>query len=144
MRAFAAFSFRVDEVAIKDSVSLILSKYIQSVTELETLLLLKRYSDRQWLAKEVAREMYTDPFTVEQYLQTFEKDGFLTSRVDEQTRYVFYQFNPNTEELKPGVTDLAIAYAEARVRVIDLIFSKPLDNIKSFSDAFKIVKDEPE
>ena len=33
------------------------------------------------------------------------------------------------------------AYAERRVTVINLIFSKPIDKLRSFADAFRIKKE---
>lgn len=41
-----------------------------------------------------------------------------------------------------AVDRLAEAYASSRARVIDLIFSKPADKLRHFSDAFKLRKEE--
>jgi hypothetical protein len=65
-----------------------------------------------------------------------------------------YRFRPSTPELNAAVADLAKAYADRRVTVISLIYSKPsektvlaypakppaTDPLKSFSEAFRLRK----
>jgi hypothetical protein len=41
-----------------------------------------------------------------------------------------------------AVGDLAATYAERRVAVITLIASRPMDNVRAFSDAFRLRKKE--
>jgi hypothetical protein len=43
--------------------------------------------------------------------------------------------------LSTDVNDLARAYAERRVNVIALIFSKPATSLRHFADAFRLRKD---
>jgi hypothetical protein len=45
--------------------------------------------------------------------------------------------------LDAAVAQLARDYAERRVTIITLIFSKPVDKLRSFADAFRLRKDNP-
>jgi hypothetical protein len=42
-----------------------------------------------------------------------------------------------------AIAGLAQAYTDRRVSVITLIFSKPVDKLRSFTDAFKLRRDDP-
>jgi hypothetical protein len=53
-------------------------------------------------------------------------------------------YAPRSPELDASVAAVADAYAVRRVSVIGLIFSKPTSNLKSFADAFRIRKDNPD
>jgi hypothetical protein len=48
-----------------------------------------------------------------------------------------------TPALDAAVAQLAKDYAERRVSVITLIFSKPVDKLRTFADAFRLRKDKP-
>jgi hypothetical protein len=52
-----------------------------------------------------------------------------------------YRYAPATPELGQLVDRLALMYKDYRVRIIDLIFSPP-DRLRSFSDAFRLTKEE--
>ncbi len=119
----------------------LLQKNIDSVHQLEVLLLLRRYSDRGWLAREIARELYTEPLAVADELKRLEKLGFLTCVSASNPLEDRYRYQAATPELDTVMTDLSEAYRSYRFRVIDAIFATPEDHIKHFSDAFKFRKE---
>lgn len=47
-----------------------------------------------------------------------------------------YRYQPSDGRLQHAVDLLETAYAERRYTVIDLIFAKPIDNLKVYADAF--------
>jgi hypothetical protein len=49
-----------------------------------------------------------------------------------------YRYAPATAELEASVDGLAESYAKYRVAVVALIFSKPSERVRTFSDAFRI------
>jgi hypothetical protein len=49
-----------------------------------------------------------------------------------------YRFAPATAEMEAAVDGLAESYAKYRVAVIALIFSKPSERVRTFSEAFRI------
>jgi DNA-binding MarR family transcriptional regulator len=110
------------------------------VHQLEVLLLLERYSDREWKASEIARELYTDPSAVAGEIEHLRKLGMVKILADDvQPSRV--KFQPADEELATLAKELAGAYKMYRLRVIDAIFATP-DPLKEFSDAFKFRKEE--
>ncbi len=119
---------------IRQDVRQLLVEHIHSVEQLEILLLLYRQKAREWSAEEVARELRIHPGSTAGRLQDLQARGFLSSR-GEPTRRYLYQSVPGTDQAVDG---LAVAYTEWRVKILELIFSKPIQNILVFADAFKL------
>lgn len=67
--------------------------------------------------------------------------GLLAQINDDSAAERMFQYQPQTPELDRAVAGLSHEYAERRVSVISLIFSKPMDKIRSFADAFRIRKE---
>ena len=53
-----------------------------------------------------------------------------------------YRFAPARQDDDADVTELAQCYAERRVSVISFIFSRPLDTVRGFADAFRLKRDK--
>ena len=49
-----------------------------------------------------------------------------------------YRYNPGNEALDAAVGELAAAYADRRVSVVNAVFSENLARLRAFSDAFKV------
>jgi hypothetical protein len=105
------------------------------VTQLEALLLLRRFSEREWTAAEVSKELYSNDAATADMLDKLAKDGILkNSKGGSTQRYVY---------APDSATDRAIqlverSYVQQRVRIIDLIFSKPHNQLQHFAEAFKL------
>ena len=117
-------------------------KYIGSVDQLEILLLLKQNPTKEWSAEEVARTLFTQPDSVELRLSELTGNGILAQKKRDD-RY-WYQYGPKSLELDLAVNDLEREYPKYRVTVINLIFSKPIDKIRTFADAFRFIKEDEE
>lgn len=107
-------------------------QHINSIETLEVLLLLYRQPDRAWSADAVAAELRIQPRSAAVRLAALEKAGLLSIEVEAGRR-----FN-GAAEARPRVVELDGAYQTHRVRIIELIFSKPADNMRVFADAFVI------
>jgi hypothetical protein len=118
---------------LPEDVQRFLHQNIDSVEQLEVLLLLWRTPERGWSSEEVATAVYSHPSSIARRLALLLGQGLLRER--EQG---CYQYAPRSAELHHTVTRLDHAYRERRVAVITLIASKPIDNIRAFSDAFRI------
>jgi predicted ArsR family transcriptional regulator len=129
-----------DEAIPPDARTLIASS-IDSVVQLELLLLLQDSPQRQWSAADVARELRIDPAWAQDQLAQLCSRGLLSCEEETQSDQ-HYRFQPRSAELERAVVGLAQAYADRRVSVISLIYSKPADALRSFSDAFKFRKDD--
>ena len=106
---------------------------IESVEQLEVLLLLLRRPDRGWSPDEVARELYSHPASITRRLALLLGQGLLR-----EIEPGCYQYAPRTAELHATVLRVADSYGERRVAVVTLIASKPIENVRAFSDAFRI------
>lgn len=109
---------------------------IDSVEQLEILLLLLQHPERTWGAESVARELRISPLSAGDRLEDLTRDALL-ARVGGGEEY---RYAPGSAELDEAVRGLATAYTERRVTVINLIFSKPVDKIRTFADAFRLRK----
>jgi predicted ArsR family transcriptional regulator len=120
---------------LPDDVHRFLYQYIDSVEQLEVLLLTRRSPGRSWSAGDMARELYSHPTAIVQRFESLLGRGLLRESVPG-----CFQYAPRSAELDRAVGRVAEMYRERRVAVISLIASKPIENVKAFSDAFRIRK----
>lgn len=130
---------RQDE--IPPEVRAFIAGYLDSVVQLETLLMLHNAPDKAWAADEVARELRIDRAWAEGQLDGLCQQGLVACSESEGARQ--YRYAP-APAVRGAVDGLAKAYAERRVTVISLIFAKPADSLRAFSDAFRLRKDKEE
>lgn len=111
-----------------------LVKNIDSLEELEVLLLLRSDPSRRWSVADVNERIRSSQSSVGNRLKKLMGSGFANS----EDNGVTYQYSPRDGSMDARVKQLAEVYRERRMKVIEAIFSKPLREIQSFSDAFKI------
>jgi hypothetical protein len=129
-------------MALSDIVQQFINQHVHSVDQLEILLLLRRNSTRYWTAEEVSQALSTGTEAVASRLAQLTEDGLLAAMPAgvKQT----YRYSARTAQLDAAVAELESAYPTYRVSIINLIFSKPIDKIRTFADAFRIHKSTPE
>lgn len=125
---------------IGQDVQALIADQIDSVVQLEVLLLLHADPARSWQPAEVAKELRIEANSSRDQLDQLCGRGLLVC--DDATPRN-YRYAPRTPELERAVPALARAYAERRVTVINLIYSKPADALRSFADAFRIRREGP-
>jgi hypothetical protein len=111
---------------------------IESLAQLEILMLLRQQPQREWDPAEVARLLYTAVEMCASQLADLARRGFLLCTPAPNPRY---RYQPASEELSQSVDRLAALYAERRVAVITLIYSKPVNKVQTFADAFRLRKE---
>jgi hypothetical protein len=114
-------------------------EHIDSVEQLEVLLLLRADPSREWDAAAVSHALCTSPESVAKRLAGLRTRGLLAGGEGDGGRY---RYGPATAEHDRLAGALAEAYRERRVAVITLIYSKPADQVQAFADAFKLRKEE--
>ena len=120
--------------SLPGDVTRFLDRYVDSITRLEILLLLFR-AGRPWRVGEIARELRT----TEDHVAT-EVDALSRARLVAKTGDDFVITNdPGTRAV---LTNVASVYATHRVAVTTLVFSKPSESIRGFSDAFRFRKED--
>jgi predicted transcriptional regulator len=117
---------------VPGSVKDFIARHIESVEQLDVLLLLRATPTKDWTADEVQRALVTQPESAASWLKDLEGRGL--AKRDGRS----YRFAPPTPEIERTIDALAEAYAKYRVTVIGLIFSKPSERITTFADAFRI------
>jgi hypothetical protein len=112
------------------------------VTDLETLLLVAREQGKSWRGEELSRALYLTPGAALEQLMHLQALGLVRSTTDEDGDH-WFRYAPAEPAMHQQVADLAHDYAQLRVRVIEYIYSRPSDSVRSFARAFKLRK-EPE
>jgi hypothetical protein len=122
----------VGETGVPAPVKRFVKRHIESVEQLEVLLLLRAAADKHWTAEEVARARVTHAEAAAAWLENLAVRGF----VRHEPRG--YRYDPPSAEAERTIDELAESYAKYRVAVVALIFSRPSERITLFSDAFRI------
>jgi hypothetical protein len=110
---------------------------IDSVEQLEVLLLLEASPEQSWTIPGIYEKLRSNPESIRLRLERLLAQGLVRQEQTGQFRYA-----APTPELAQTIRDLARAYAERRVTIIETIFAKPPSPIQSFADAFRLRKDE--
>ena len=111
-----------------------IADHIHSLAQLEVLLLLHGAPEREWQPSEVGTALYTPPEMAGAQLQDLCTRG-LIGCVNDRYRYL------NTHKFDEVIGKVAELYKERRVTMITLIYSKPVDKVRTFADAFRFRKD---
>jgi len=110
-----------------------IARYIDSVAQLEALLLLRGNARETWNAASVAKRLYTSEAEAAAILARLCGDGLLACA----SEVYRYECAP---DLAAMVDRLAEAYARQLIPITNLIHAKPR-RIREFADAFKLKKD---
>jgi hypothetical protein len=122
---------------LPEDVRRFITQRIDSIEQLEILLLLRAKPDRSWSAREVSDELRTDMTSAAARLSAMAGEGLVKQTGDSEPRYTV-ALTQEASVLK----QVAEVYATRRYSVIDLIFSKPSDKIRVFARAFRIKEEE--
>jgi DNA-binding MarR family transcriptional regulator len=118
-----------------------LAAHIDSVEQLEVLLLLHHAPDQSWTADAVAKVLYSQPASVARRLASLAQHQLLDEKPGSPPAY---RYAPTPASRDALVRLLAEVYRERRVAVISAIASRPMDNVRAFSDAFLFRKNPKE
>jgi hypothetical protein len=117
-------------------------RFIHSVYEVEILMILREDPKKEWDATEVSQVLHIQRDAIGARLKDLVTAGLLTGNVVNGETH--YHYHPATAELARTAEELAHAYTNYRLNVINLIASQPLENIRTFADAFRIRKEGEE
>lgn len=124
-------------VGIPEAARRLIAEHIESVAQLEVLLLLRAAHERSWSWQDVAAELRTAPELAEASLGRLSRAGLVGVEIDAEGRPCF-RYEPSTPTAADAADKLAAAYATYKTAVIALIFSSPTDSIQGFADAFRL------
>jgi hypothetical protein len=131
------------EDGLSQLVKQLISERIDSVVQLEVLLLLVRHASQAWTPRAVSDTLRIDVNWAAGELVTLRTRGLANVVVvagggGNEPAAPSYQYAPAAPDLDAAVQALIRAYADRRVAVVTFIFSKPIDKIQTFADAFRI------
>ena len=119
---------------IPDAVQRLILEKLDSISQLEMLLLLHRDPERGWTADQIGTELRIDPGWAAEQLAVLESRGLVAPLGEASS----YHFRPGTPEAESAVKALATCYADRRVAIIALLYSRPIDRIRVLADAFRV------
>ncbi|CUS39134.1 hypothetical protein [Candidatus Nitrospira nitrificans] len=128
------------EPIIPRDVGLFILKRIDSIAQLEAVLLLRQSPDTWWECKEVADRLYIPEKNCAPILAGLCGQGLLVC-VNEQTKPV-YRYRPDTGDLREMVDRLAYYYSKHLVPVSNLVHAKARTRIEGFARAFDLTSEE--
>jgi hypothetical protein len=115
---------------------------ISSYEELEALLLLARESHRSWSDDELAEALKVQVDRIEPALDALTSvEGLLA--VDNQAGQRRFQYAPKSELQRQIVEELATAYAEQRLAIVQLMSANALNRVRNaalrgLANAFRV------
>ena len=115
---------------LQQSVMELIRRYVDSMETLEIILLLQRAPDTFWTASAIDSHFGMKQGTAEKRLQ-----GLLQNHLVTKGKSGGYRYAPNDEELREHLSALAIAYAERRAVVANIVDSENLERLRVFSAA---------
>jgi hypothetical protein len=107
---------------------------------LEALLLLRNEPRREWTVPDMAKALYLPEHVAGSLLADFVRGGFATLVATTKDKYAYRARDDETDRL---IGELQSAYHDRRVAIISLIYSKPLNKVQTFADAFRFGKENP-
>lgn len=109
---------------------------IDTVPQLEALLIMCQEENRTWQVSEVAARIYITEEAAHVILDTLRRRSLVSS--DESHRF---RFNPGSPEIRALVTEVGLIYQTNLSRIATFIHSKPSASVKEFARAFDFKKD---
>lgn len=123
---------------LAEEVRRFLHRYIPSVSQLETLLLVAGQPERTWGIEEVSDELRSERTLIAEALSELRQNGLLKEIASSSEPC--FRYAPDRVELRRQVELLATLYQERRHSVLGAIYERPepQDPIRAFSDAFRL------
>jgi DNA-binding IclR family transcriptional regulator len=119
---------------IPDGVRRLIAERIDSIPELEAVLLLREYRGREWTATEAGQRLYVSKAVAAHILNVLEERGFFARNGQS------YRYGPASTDLETTVEELVQAYSHHLVAVTQLVHAKPSPSVREFADAFRFRK----
>ena len=121
-----------DNPELPDEVRQFIVRYIDSVAELEGLLLMRRDRDVRWDVPALVDRLYIRDEAAGDVLRALVRNGLVTS--DDEV----YRYAPESAELTAAVDSVAALYPKLLIPITNLIHAKPRAAVQGFADAFRL------
>jgi hypothetical protein len=132
----AAFADRSMAEEISEIVKRLIAESIDSIPEVEAILLLRDHPSRDWTADDAGQRLYVSRPVAAHVLSMLAERGFFL-RTGET-----YRYGPANDAMRTAVDELAAAYSQRLIDVTQLVHSKPGASVRSFAEAFRLRRDK--
>jgi hypothetical protein len=136
---FDATIFAMAGSFIPEDIAQFIIDNIESVAQLEALLLLRSNPEKGWSVRDLAARLYISDEQTAGVLLVLNAQNIV---IPVEKEISLYRYQPRSAELKSMLDRLADIYAKHLVPVTNLIHSKPKSRIQEFADAFRLRKDK--
>ena len=113
---------------------------IESILQLEALLLLRRHQDQKLSCETIAGRLYVGPLDIAGALRKLVARGLIVTEIRGEISVFHYNYTNQT--VVQAVDRVADLYTKYLIPVTNFIHQRPLKNLQDFSDAFKLNEDE--
>jgi hypothetical protein len=124
---------------IPEEIAQFITNHIDSIAQLEALLLMRREPHGPWSASSLAQRLYTGEKETVDALERLCAAGLATALGHTPACYCYAPVSPELGALVDRTADL---YSKHLVPITNLIHSKPKTRVQEFADAFRIRKDD--
>jgi len=124
---------------IPEDVTQFIQENIDSIAQLEALLLLRGEPNGTWSSSTLAQRLYTSE---KETLEALERLCSSRLTIACGANPTLYRYEPASQELRDVVDRTAHFYSKHLVPITNLIHGKSKTRVQEFADAFKIRKDE--
>jgi hypothetical protein len=111
----------------------VIGRYIDSIETLDVLLLLQRSPDTFWRPEAIDSHLGLKSGMAAKKLESLMRDELVVCG-----NAGGYRYHVNDENLRNNIADLATAYADRRIAVVNAIYSENPARLRAFADAFKV------
>lgn len=112
-----------------------IAQHIESLAQLETLLLVRREAGQAWTCYDLSRQLYVTPDVCTGIITDLERRGFILHDAADANTFRYRSAGGSVDQLIDQLADL---YQQRRVAVITQIYSKPVKKVQTFADAFRL------
>jgi hypothetical protein len=124
--------------AIPARVLQFLAERIDTVPQLEALLLLWENPERAWSGEELAARVYVSRPVAEAILLALQRQQLVIGEPDSAPRY---RYNPQWDPSGEVISEVATAYRRNLVQLATFIHSRASTAVREFARAFDLKKD---
>lgn len=125
---------------LPDEVERLIARCLETPLQLEALLKIAEEPDRGWTAERLASSMHLPVHQAARRLEELCARALLDVTLANE---LVYRYAPATPELAAQVLALQRAWVDSREVVLSRVLARGRDQLRAFSDAFKLGKKGP-
>lgn len=124
----------MSEQDVPDRIRSFVFHHIDSVEQLEILLVLSSDKSKSWSVQELTDRFRSNPNSIRQRLQVLKRDNLVREIAGAVS---LFEFSPADESIEDLIRELGEVYRLKPHRVLELIFSS-MKKARFFADAFRL------